>query len=64
MIENKKKIYIKQIKSSINISKNQKNILIALGLNKINKVVIHNNNNSIIGMVKKLSHLLEIKYII
>ena len=36
-------------------------ILISLGLNKINRVKIHNDHPSILGMIDKIKHLLEVE---
>ena len=56
-----KKIKIKQIKSSINRLQNQKKNLEALGLRKIGNEVEHNAVASILGMVKKVKHLVSVK---
>jgi large subunit ribosomal protein L30 len=53
-----KKIKIKQIKSSIKRIKSQKRTLDALGLRGIGRVVFHNATPSIIGMIKKVEHLI------
>ena len=52
------KIKIKQVRSRIGRPKNQKLTLDALGLTKINKVVEHNATPQILGMVKKVQHLI------
>ncbi len=57
----KKKIRIKQIKSSIGRVKSQKRTLIGLGLNKIGKNVELDDTPSIRGMINKVKHLIEIK---
>ena len=54
------KISVKQIKSPIGRESSQRKILISLGLNKINRVKIHNDNPSILGMIEKVKHLVEI----
>lgn len=54
------KIKIKQIKSRIGRSKDQKRTLDALGLRKINNVVEHNSTPQIMGMVNKVEHLVKI----
>ena len=51
------KIKIKQIKSRIGRPKDQRRTLDALGLRKMNAVVEHNATPQILGMVKKVSHL-------
>ena len=52
------KIKIKQVRSRIGRTKDQKLTLDALGLTKINKVVGHNATPQILGMVKKVQHLI------
>jgi large subunit ribosomal protein L30 len=53
-------IKIKQTKSRIGAPANQKRILDALGLRKMNRVVEHENTPSIMGMVDKVKHLVTI----
>ena len=55
------KISVKQIKSPIGRNSSQRKILISLGLNKINRVKVHNDNPSILGMVDKIKHLLKVE---
>ena len=54
------KIKIKQVKSRIGRPKDQKRTLDALGLRKMNAVVEHNATPQILGMVKKISHLITV----
>ena len=54
------KIKVKQIKSPIGRKSTQKQILISLGLNKINREKILENNPSTAGMIEKVKHLLKI----
>ena len=54
------KIKIKQVRSRIGRPKVQKLTLDALGLTKINKVVEHNATPQILGMVKKIQHLITV----
>lgn len=54
-------IKVKKIKSAINRSKRQKDTLIALGLKKIGQVVEHEATPSIMGMVKKVEHLVSVE---
>ena len=56
-----KKIKITQIKSSIGYRKRAKGTLIALGLKKINQSVLKDANESILGMVRTISHLVKIE---
>ena len=51
---------IKQIKSRIGAPKVQKLTLDALGLRKMNHVVVKEDNPSIRGMVKRVHHLVEV----
>ena len=53
-------IKIKKIKSEINRPSNQKLTLLALGLKKIGQVVEHEDTPSIVGMVEKVKHLVQI----
>lgn len=54
---------IKQVKSRIGQCKRQKATLDALGLRKMNTVVVHESTLSIKGMVDKVKHLVEVKEI-
>jgi ribosomal protein L30, bacterial/organelle len=54
-------IRIKQIKSRIKCPKDQKRTLDALGLRKLNRVVEHKATPSILGMIKKVKHLVSIE---
>jgi large subunit ribosomal protein L30 len=51
------KIKITQTKSAIDRTKRQKLTLKALGLKKMNQTVEHENTPQILGMVKKVEHL-------
>ncbi|MBD3749252.1 MAG: 50S ribosomal protein L30 [Sphingobacteriales bacterium] len=55
------KIKITQIKSVIDRSERQKKTMQALGLNKISQSVEVEATPSIIGMVKKVNHLVAIE---
>ena len=54
------KIIIKQVRSKINRRKDQKATLEALGLSKINMEVSHNKTPQIMGMIKKVKHLVKV----
>ena len=56
-----KKIKITQIKSSIGYRQRAKDTLQALGLRKINASVVMNDNSAIQGMIKSISHLVEVE---
>jgi len=55
------KIIVKQIKSAIGRTKNQKSTLEALGLRKINQIVEHESTSSVLGMVRAVNNLVEVK---
>ena len=55
------KVAITQKKSTINRPENQKRTMIALGLGKINRTVEKELTPSIDGMIKTVSHLIEVK---
>ena len=54
------KIKVKQVKSAINRPARQKKTLQALGLRKLNQVVEHEANPQILGMVARVSHMVEV----
>ena len=56
-----KKIKITQIKSAIGYRRKTKDTLNALGLKKINQFVLKEANDSILGMVRTISHLVKIE---
>ena len=53
-------IKIKQVRSRINCPSVQKRTLDALGLKKLGRVVEHEANPAILGMVQKVKHLVEV----
>ena len=55
------KIKVKKVKSAINRTQRQKRTLTALGLRKIGQVVEHDATPSILGMVKKVEHLVSME---
>lgn len=55
-----KKINIKLVKSLIGASDAQKKVVKSLGLSKINQIVEHFDSPTIMGMVKKIPHLVQI----
>jgi len=55
-----KTIKVKQVKSKIGSTKRQKLTLEALGLRKIDAVVEHEATEQILGMVRKVNHLVTI----
>ena len=54
------KIKVKQISSTIDRPHQQKKIIKALGLGRINKVKEHNDTPQIRGMIDKVKHLVEV----
>jgi large subunit ribosomal protein L30 len=54
------KVIVKQVKSSIKRLQNQKRTLEALGLRGIGKEVIHDATPNILGMIKKVEHLVSV----
>ena len=54
------KIQIKLVKSLIGASEKQRRVVKGLGLTKKDQVVEHAASTTILGMVNKVSHLLEI----
>ncbi|MDE5607392.1 MAG: 50S ribosomal protein L30 [Muribaculaceae bacterium] len=53
-------IKIKQIKSRINCPAVQKRTLDALGLKKMNHTVVKEDTPSVMGMVNKVHHLVQV----
>ena len=53
-------IKIKQIKSRINCPAVQKRTLDALGLKKMNHTIVKEDTPSVMGMVNKVRHLVEV----
>ena len=57
------KIRITKVKSIIGRPERQKRTMLALGLKKMNQTVVHEATPQVIGMVKKVAHLLNIEEI-
>ena len=55
------KIKVTQVRSAINRTSRQKLTLKALGLGKINRTVEHEATPQILGMVKRVEHLVRIE---
>lgn len=55
-----KEIRIKLVKSGIGRPKKHRLILKGLGLTKLNKVITREDTREIRGMIKKVSHLVEV----
>jgi large subunit ribosomal protein L30 len=54
-------IKVTQVRSAINRTKRQKLTLLALGLKKIGQVVEHEATPNILGMVRKVEHLVSVE---
>ena len=54
-------IKVKQVRSRIRCPKDQKRTLDALGLRKLGRVVEHNDNPAIRGMIDKVKHLVSVE---
>ncbi len=55
------KIKVTQVKSIIDRPKRQKDTIKALGLRKINQSVEHEATPQILGMVRRVAHLLHVE---
>jgi len=56
----KKQIQIKLVKSLIGSTEKQKRVVAGLGLTKKDQTVKHYNSDTIMGMVNKVSHLVQV----
>ena len=54
------KIRIKQVRSKIGRPESQKRTMDALGFRKMNHVIEHEATPQILGMVKKIQHLIKV----
>jgi|TARA_R110001632_G_scaffold232383_2_gene373043 large subunit ribosomal protein L30 len=55
------KIKVTKVRSAINRPQNQKRTLEALGLKKMGQVKEHENTPNILGMIRKVSHLVSVE---
>ena len=55
-----KQIKIKLVRSLIGVSDKQRRVVTGLGLSKQDQVVEHYNSATILGMVNKVPHLVQI----
>ena len=55
------KIRITWIKSGIGYEKKQKRTLASLGFHRLNQSVVHEDINSIRGMINKVRHLVKVE---
>jgi large subunit ribosomal protein L30 len=58
-----KKLKITQVRSTIDRPKDQKRTIVALGLGKLHRSVVHSDTPQIRGMAKKVSHLVNVEEI-
>jgi len=56
-----KKITVTQTRSAIGNNKSQKATLMCLGLGRIGRKVTHKDDPSIRGMLRKVSHLVQVQ---
>ena len=54
-------IKVTLVRSTIGYTEPQKAVVAALGLKKIRSFKIHNENPCILGMVKKVNHLVKVE---
>lgn len=54
-------IKVTKVRSAINRTQNQKRTLEALGLKKIGQTVEHQDTPNILGMIKKVNHLVSVE---
>lgn len=55
------KLRVTLIKSGIGYAQDQRKTLKALGLNRLNKSIVHNDNSSVRGMLDKVRHLIRVE---
>lgn len=58
-----KKVRIKQVKSGIGQPERQKRTLVALGFSKMGQTVEANATPQIMGMIRKVNHLVTVEQI-
>lgn len=55
------KLRVTWIKSGIGYEKSQKRTLASLGFHRLNQSVVHEDTNSIRGMINKVRHLVTVE---
>ena len=55
------KIKVTKVRSAINRTQNQKRVLESLGLHKMCQTVEHEDTPNILGMIRKVNHLVSIE---
>jgi large subunit ribosomal protein L30 len=56
-----KRVKVIQVKSAIGVPGDQKRTLVGLKLNKINRVAILEDTDSVRGMINKVGHLVKVE---
>ncbi|MEZ4754483.1 MAG: 50S ribosomal protein L30 [Bdellovibrionota bacterium] len=62
-MEEGKKVIVKQIRSQSGRAETVRNTLTALGLRRIGQTQEHTLNKPLIGMLTKVRHLVQVRYI-
>ena len=62
--QNKKKLSIKLVRGKAAASKKQAKVLESLGLRKTNAEVSHFGSDTIMGMIKKVDHLVKVEELV
>lgn len=57
------KVKVTQVRSIIDRPKRQKDTIKALGLRKMNQTVVHEASPQILGMINKVSHLVQVEHL-
>lgn len=55
------KLHVKWVKSAIGYSERQKRTIQALGLHRLQQVVVHEDTEGIRGMLVKVAHLVQVE---
>lgn len=55
------KINVTMVRSAINRTQNQKRVLESLGLHKMGQTVKHEDTPNILGMIRKVNHLVSVE---
>ena len=58
------KLRVKWVKSAIGYSKDQKATIRALGLHKLQQTVEHEDNSFMLGMIRKVNHLVKVEEVV
>ncbi|RZK26983.1 MAG: 50S ribosomal protein L30 [Flavobacterium sp.] len=56
-------IKITQVKSAIDRPERQKRTIAALGLKKLHQTIVHEETPQLLGMIRKVNHLITIEQI-